>query len=134
MVSTIPTPITIYHRSWLGTGAPDAHGNPTTSLSAPVARKVQSINEFGRRGSSHEVISADYLNRDNTVLEMGVPDTSVYHQQDQVIIGATGVDSNGNPVGGFEFHVEGTPSDNTLGPLPLLGGMIGGAVRVRRVT
>lgn len=133
MVS-IPTPNTIYHRPWIADGGTDAHGNDVRSFGPAVARKVQSINEFGRRGSSHEVISPDYLNRIETVLEIGVPDVSVYAPRDQIIIGATGVDATGQPVGGTEFHIEGTPSNNKLGPLPLLNRMLGGSVRVRRVT
>jgi hypothetical protein len=134
VVVTIPTPITIYHKPWIAEGGTDAHGNAVHDFGTAVARKVQSINEFGRRGSSHEVISSDYLNRVETVLEIGVPDVSIYAPRDQIIIGATGVDGNGIPVGGIEFHVEGVPSDNKLGPLPLLNRMLGGAVRVRRVT
>lgn len=132
-MSTIPTPITLYHqvRAW---GADDAHGNPSSSLAAPVARKVQAISEFGRRGSSHEIVSTDYLLRTETVLEIGVPDPSVYNPDDIVILGATGVDGEGNPIGGTAYHVEGGPSDNRLGPLPLLNRILGGAVRVRRVT
>ena len=130
----IPTPITIYHKPWTATGSTDAHGNPTYGAGAAVARQVQSINEFGRRGSSHEIVSPDFVNRAETVLEIGVPDVSPYNQKDLIIIGATGGDNSGNPIGGLEFHVEGVPSNNKLGPLPLVNRMLGGAVRVRRVT
>ena len=135
---TVPTPITIYHKVFVDSG-PDTwngitHGNPAESWNAPVARQVQAINEFGRRGSSHEIVDADYLNRVETMLEIGVPDVSLYNPRDIVIIGATGVDGQGNPVGGVAFHVEGEPSENRRGPLPLLNKMLGGSVRVRRVT
>jgi len=133
-MASIPAPITVYHRPWITTGATDAHGNPAYALGPTVARKVQAINEFGRRGSSREVVSPDFVNRAETVLEIAVPDATLYHQKDQVIIGATGTDNAGEPVDGLEFHVEGVPSDNKLGPLPLLNRMIGGVVRVRRVT
>jgi hypothetical protein len=133
-VSTVPAPITIYHQVWTDSGTTDTHGNPVAGLAAPVPRQVQAISEFGRRGSSHEIINVDYLNRVETLLEIGVPDVSIYNQQDEVIIGATGVDDDGNPIGGVAFHVEGTPSDNKLGPFPLLNNILGGSVRVRRVT
>jgi hypothetical protein len=132
-VSTIPTPITVWHQVWTETGTLDAHGNPVTFLADPVPRQVQSITEFGRRGSSHEIISPDFLNRAETVLEIGVPDASLYSPKDEIIVGAT-ADDSGLPVGGTAFHVEGQPSDNKMGPLPLLNRMLGGAVRVRRVT
>lgn len=133
-MSTIPTPLTVYHKVWTATGAQDAHGNDVYVFAAPVARKVHSINEFGRRGSSHEVVSPDYLNRTETALEMGVPDGSIYNPKDQIIIGATGVDSNGNPIGGVEYHVEAIPSNNQQGPFTLLNRLVGAAVRMRRVT
>lgn len=132
-MSTVPTPITIYHEVYVE-GANDLHGNPVESWNAPIARQVQSINEFGRRGSSHEIVSPDYLNRVETMLEIGVPDVSVYSPKDLVILGASGVDESGNPIGGVAFHVEGDPSDNKQGPFPLLNRILGGAVRVRRIT
>lgn len=121
-MSTVPTPITILHKVRVWSDEPDAHGNPVSTLADPVERKVQSVNEFGRRGSSHEIVSTDYLERVETMLEIGVPDPSLYGPDDVVIIS------------GVAFHVEGEPSDNRLGPLPLLNRILGGAVRVRRVT
>jgi hypothetical protein len=133
-VSTVPTPITVYHQVWTATGEKDAHGNATFYLAPSVPRKVQAINEFGRRGSSHEIVSADYLERIETMLEIGVPDPTLYNPDDEVIIGASGLDDDGNPIGGFAFKVEGDPSDNRMGPLPLVNRILGGAVRVRRIT
>ncbi len=130
---TVPTPITIYHKAYVK-GVNDAHGNPVESWAVPVARQVQAISEFGRRGSSHEIVYPDYLNRVETTLEIGVPDVSLYSSRDLVVIGATGVDGQGNPVGGVAFHVEGEASENRLGPFPLLNKILGGAVRVRRIT
>jgi hypothetical protein len=132
-MSTIPTPITIYHAAWTE-GVNDAHGNPTESYAAWVARKVQGVAQFGRRGSSHEIVDVDYLARVETVLEIGVADVTVYSERDLVLIGATGVDGDGNPVGGTAFHVESYPDDNRLGPFPLLNKILGGVIRVRRVT
>lgn len=131
---SFPTPITVYHQVWTETGGTDTHGNPVAALAPAVARKVQAINEFGRRGSSHEIIDVDYLLRTETMLEMGVADVTLYNPKDEVIIGATGLDGNGNVVGGTAFHVEGNPSDNRMGPFPLLNKILGGAVRLRRVT
>lgn len=133
-VSTIPTPITIYHQVWTDTGGTDAHGNPVAGLAAPIPRQVQSINEFGQRGSSHEIVNPDYLARVTSVLEIGVQDISIYNERDEVILGASGVDDDGFPIGGTAYHVEGYPTDNRLGPLPLLNNLLGGSVRVRRVT
>jgi hypothetical protein len=129
-MSTVPTPITIYQKVYVE-GADDAHGNPIESWDDPVARKVQSINEFGRRGSSHEIVSPDYLNRVETMLELGVPDVTLYKPKDIVLIGP---DYAGSATEGVAFHVEGDPSENRLGPFPLLNRILGGAVRVRRVT
>ena len=137
-MSTIPAPITVYHQVWTETGTDTldgiTHGNPGGYLAAAVPRKVQAINEFGRRGSSHEIVDVDYLERVETMLEIGVADVTIYNPRDEIIIGATGVDGDGNPIGGVAFHVEGDPSENRSGPLPLLNRLVGGSVRVRRVT
>ena len=135
-MSTIPTPLTIYHQIWTATGDLNHQGDQTFFLAPSIPRKVQAITEFGRRGSSHEIVSADYLARVETMLEIGVPDPTLYNPEDEVIIGASGTqfDDDGNPTDGFAFKVEGDPSDNRMGPLPLLNGILGGAVRVRRIT
>lgn len=133
-MTTVPTPITIYHQVWTQEETLDAHGNPIAYLADPVPRKVQAINEFGRRGSSHEIVDVDYLGRVETLLEIGVTDISLYAEKDLVIIGASGSDEDGNPIGGVAFHVEGVPTNNKTGPFPLLNGLLGGSVRVRRVT
>lgn len=132
-MSSIPTPITVYHLVWVD-GVNDAHGNPAGSLAPAVPRKVYGISQFGRRGSSHEIVDVDYLARVETVLELGVPDCTLYSEKDNVIIGASGLDDDGNVVGGTAFHVESDPDDNRLGPFPLFNKLFGGAVRVRRVT
>jgi hypothetical protein len=95
---------------------------------------VQAINQFGRRGSSHEIVDVDYLDRVETTLVIGVADVTLYSEEDVIIIGATGLDGAGNPIGGTAYHVEGDPTDNRLGPFPLLNKMLGGTIRVRRVT
>ena len=132
-MATIPTPITVYHQAWV-TGVADAHGNPVESYADPVARKVQGISQFGRRGSSHEIVDVDYLARVETVLEIGVPDCTVFSEKDLVTIGASGLGDDGNLIGGTTFHVESYPDDNRLGPFPLFNKLLGGVVRVRRVT
>lgn len=130
-MSTIPATITVYHKAWTETGATDAHGNPVTGYGTAIPRQVQAIS----LAESREIISPDaaYLNRTETLLEMAVPDGSVYAQKDQIILGATGI-ANGDPVGGVEYHVEAVPSDNKLGFLPLLNRMLGAVVQIRRVT
>lgn len=133
-MSTIPAPISIYHQVWTVTGEKDAHGNPVTYWAPAVERKVQAINQFGRRGSSHEIVSADYLARVETTLEISVPDVTIYNERDLVTVGATGLDTDGNPVGGTAFHVEGAGIDNRLGPFPLLNKILGGSVHIRRIT
>lgn len=130
---TIPTPISIMYQAWTE-GDDDAHGNPSGSLAPAVVRKVQAISQFGRRGSSHEIVDVDYLARVETVLEIGVPDPMIYFEKDVITLGATGVDGDGNPVDGTAFHVESYPDDNRTGPFPLFNKLFGGAVRVRRVT
>jgi len=132
-MSTIPAPITIYHQAWT-LGANDTHGNPVESFAAPVPRQVQVVAQFGRRGSSHEIVSPDFLSRVESTLEIAVADPTIYNERDIVIIGATGVDGNGNPVGGTAFHVEGLGIDDRLGPFPLLNKLLGGSIHVRRIT
>lgn len=132
-ITTIPQVLTIYHQKLIN-GGTDGHGNPVQTLAAPVARKVQSISQFGYRGSSHEIVSPDFLARVETTIEIAVSDPSIYSERDQVIVGATGADSQGNPIGGTAFHVEGAPMDDRLGPLPLLNRMLGGSIHVRRIT
>lgn len=132
--SSIPAPITVFHRAWIALGPQDSHGNEEFGLAVAVARRVQCVNEFGRRGSAHEIVSADYVDREDIALEMGVLDVTVYGPLDVVVIGASGVDGDGNPVGGTAYHVDGEPSDNKFFPLPLLNAMVGGAVRLRRIT
>lgn len=133
-MSTIPEPITVYHQVWTATGENDGHGNPVAYLAPAVARRVQAIAQFGRRGSSHEVVSPDYLDRVETTLEIAVADPTIFNERDEIIIGATGLDDDGIPVGGTAFHVEGDAVDDRLGPFPLLNKLLGGAVHVRRIT
>lgn len=135
---SIPTPITVYHKVFVQGGSDMmygvSHGNPSESWVDAVPRAVQAINEFGRRGSSHEIVDVDYLGRVETMLEMGVPDIALYNPRDIIIIGATTLDASGNPTDGVAFHVEGVPSNNQEGPLPLLNNLVGGSIRLRRVT
>lgn len=130
---TIPTPISVWHKAWTAdSNALDGHGNPVVTYAEAVERRAQAIIE----ASSKEVIPPDaaYLNRTETLLKMSVPDVTVYSQRDQIIIGATQFDNYGKPTDGVEYHVEAVPMNNKLGPLPLLNGLVGGTVQIRRVT
>ena len=134
---TIPAPFTVYHQQYLQSDETDAHGNPIASFGPWVARPVQSINDFGNaahRADDREIVDSTLSNRTDVDIELGVPDVTVYHERDIVIVGAEGVDSNGNPVGGTAYHVDGPPSDNRQSPFPLLNNLLGGGLVVRRVT
>jgi hypothetical protein len=134
-VSIVPSPWTVLHieRSW--TGPTDDHNNPTLVESPPVPRKVMSVTQFGRRGSSRELVSPDYVQRTETIIHLAVGDPSLYHPDDQIILWPD-FDATGAyvPDSGTAYWVDGLPSDERNGPWPFLLSLFGGLVRLRRVT
>jgi hypothetical protein len=133
--SIIPSPWTVVHIPRAMTGPPDDHNNPTKIASPPVIRKVMSVTQFGRRGSSREVISPEYLSRTETTIHISVADPTVYKPEDQVLVWPD-FDENGNYVAGsgIAYWVDGVPSDERTGPWPELLAMFGGVVKLRKVT
>lgn len=140
---TIPAPYTAYHQVWTtelddsGNPVKDNHGNNVAYLAPPVPRPVQSINLLGNaefRTDAREVVSSEFTNRSDVLVEVGVPDVSLYKERDVVILNASGADENGNPIGGTAYHVDGPPADNQQSPFPLLSKLVGGGIVVRRVT
>lgn len=113
----------------------DEHGNHPTTKDPPVIRRVMSITQFGRRGSSQEVVSADYALRTETTLQMTVADPPTYQPDDQVLLWPE-LDANDDyvPGSGIAYWVDGEPADDRDGPWPTLLSMFGGVVKLRRVT
>jgi hypothetical protein len=133
----IPTPYTVAHiaRSLSTTGPKDSHGNYTKVSAPAVLRRVQSISQIGRSGSSRAVFTTESQSREETTLQIAVPNPDVYHNGDQVLIDPA-VDANGNYVAGSgtAYWVDGEPSDERRGPWPRYLQEFGGVVKVRRVT
>jgi len=136
MTSIIPSPYPIVHIAReIDTEMDPDTGNPTIVNEAPVVRYVQSIAQFGRRGSSREVISPEYLMRIETQLSVSVADPSVYASDDQMILEPE-LDGGGNYIDGtgVAYWIDGTPSDSREGPWPQYLAVFGGVVHLRRVT
>jgi hypothetical protein len=135
-VSIIPSPWTVCHipRS-IDTTTTDEHGNHPIVDEPPVLRKAMSLTQFGRRGSSREVISPDYLMRAETEVHMAVANPDVYSTEDLVLLNPD-IDASGNyvPESGTAYWVDGMPNDERKGPWPALLSMFGGTVKLRRVT
>lgn len=137
MRQLIPTPYTVVHisRQLDKAGPKDSHGNYQMTESTPVVRKVQSINQLGRRGSSRAVFTTEVQNREEITLHIAVPNPEVYHNGDQVLIDAQiGPTGNYVPGTGTAYWVDGDASDERLGPWPRYLQQFGGTVKLRRVT
>jgi hypothetical protein len=136
-VSIIASPWPVVHvpRAIDPNGPLDDHNNPPLVVGTPVMRKVMSITQFGRRGSSREVISPDYLLRTETTIHISVADPTVYDPDDLVYL-YPDFDDTGTWVSdsGIAFWVDGVPSDERTGPWPWLLALFGGIVKLRRVT
>jgi hypothetical protein len=114
----------------------DRNGNHPLRPLPPVLRTCQSLTQFGKRGSSHSIMSIEFAQRVETTIHMACSDVTPYEDQDQVICFGS-VDEDGNYVGGVQYVVDGDPADDTHGPLgrelyAALG--FGGTVKLRRVT
>jgi hypothetical protein len=135
MSSYIPSPYVVGHAHRAVAGPKDSHGNRTITAGAVVQRRVQSINQFGRRGSSRAIFSTETAGREEVTLHMSVDNPDVYANGDQVLIGAQ-FDSVGNyiPGTGTAYTVDGDPSDERNGPWPRYTKLFGGVVKIRRVT
>lgn len=137
MRQLIPTPYTVAHipRPVDTGGAKDSHGNYQIVPGVAVLRKVQSIDQFGRRGSSRQLFSTENLQSEEVRLAMAVPNPDAYASGDQVLLDPE-VDSNGSYVAntGIAYVVDGDPSDEREGPWQKYLQQFGGIVKLRRVT
>jgi hypothetical protein len=110
-------------------------GNAAIVADPPVVRKVQSISQFGRRGSSHEVISSEYELRTQTEIHLSVANPEVYAPDDQVLLNAEFTSSGQYVSGtGTAYWVDGNPADSRQGPWPQYLAVFGGVVKLRRIT
>jgi hypothetical protein len=130
----IPTPWPVLHTAkTIDMTQTDAHNNYLIIEGAPVVRYAYSFVQFGRRGSTSQIISPEFLNRTETTLHLAVPNPDAYSSGDGVILGGT-VDDEGNYDGGVAYFVDGDPNDERHGPWPNLTQWTGGTVKLRRVT
>jgi hypothetical protein len=120
---------------YIDTTTEDEHGNNPIVEKPPVLRPAMSITQFGRRGSSRELISPDYLLRTETEIHMAVADPQTYSSEDLVLLDPE-VDDTGVyvPASGTAYWVDGVPNDERRGPWPGLLALFGGTVKLRRVT
>ena len=121
-LSVIPSPIDVVHipRTWSAAPDPDT-GNYETVEGAPVVRKVMSVTQFGRFGSSHEVMGADVTERVETRIRMVCADPDTYKPSDLVVINPE-LDTNRDWVvdTGDTYFVDGDEFDERQGPWPTL--------------
>jgi hypothetical protein len=138
MRQLIPTPYSVAHipRSLNKKGPKDSHGNYQMVPGPPTIRKVQSITQFGRRGSSRALFTTERTGEaEEVTLHIAVPNPEVYANGDQVLIDPQ-IDPNGNYVAGtgVAYYVDGDPSDERRGPWPQYLQQFGGIVKLRRVS
>jgi hypothetical protein len=137
VASVIPSPYVICHIKRVMSEEIDAvTGNNVIVAEAPVVRRAQSISQVGRlRGSSHQVLTAEYLKRIETELHIAVADPHEYSPLDQVLLFPE-VDEDGDcvPGTGYAFWVDGLPMDSRQSPWPFCTKAFGGLVRLPRVT
>jgi hypothetical protein len=132
----IPSPWTVVHIArWMDTTQEDEHGNDVWMEDPPVVRRAYSFTQFGRRGSSREVMGPEFQERVETILHMACNDTTVYRASDQVILDPElDVDGCYIPDTGIAYWVDGDPTDERIGPWPALLAWSGGVVKLKRVT
>lgn len=135
-MSIVASPWTVCHIArFIDTTTEDEHGNNPIAEKPPVLRRAMSLTQFGRRGSTREIISPDYLLRTETEIHMAVADPETYSSEDLVLI-EPDIDDAGAyvPDTGTAYWVDGVPNDERLGPWPGLLSMFGGSVKLKRVT
>jgi len=130
---------------WEDTTRKDDHDNWVVVDDPPVVRNYYDVSQFGRRGSSHQVMGPEFQERTETILHMSVPDPTSYSAGDQIILYATldqDVDGNytyspttpdGEP-NGVAYWVDGDPAEDRVSPWPRLTMQFGGVVKIRRTT
>jgi hypothetical protein len=118
-----PASIEIQHQIWTATGT-DTHGNPTGTLSAPIARLIIGIQQLG--DGRVDPISVDYDERTITDLILEVPDPTLYKKLDNVLVN--------NGIQWLTYEVQGKPVSWSRGlPWQRYAPIFGGTVHVRRV-
>jgi hypothetical protein len=136
-VSLFAEPYSVCHiPRRVDTTTTDRNGNHPLRPLPPVIRTCQSLTQFGKRGSSHSILSIEYAQRVETTIHMACSDVTPYQDQDQVLCFGS-VDETGSYVNGTAYVVDGDPANDTHGPLgqavyQSLG--FGGTVKLRRVT
>lgn len=134
-MTLIPQPYRVVHMTQVsGVYDPDT-GNEREAYEPAVVRRAQQITQIGRRGSSHEVISAEFVDRVETHLKMNVLNPTLYKQHDRVLLNAE-FDTSGDWVAGtgVAYVVNGDPFDERKGPWRQLYQQFGGDVTLRRAT
>lgn len=104
-------------------GDPDEHGNlPGDLAEDPTPRKVIAFYSDAQT-QTREPVTAEYVARYLSRLVMLVEDPTVFGPQDEVEIGSTRYEIDGDPVEGDWRH----------GPFPMVNRLFGGEVHLRRV-
>jgi len=135
-MSIIPSPWPVVHIARrLNLTVEDDHGEHPVETLTPVVRRAMSYIQHGRNGSSHQVMSAEFVERTETTLGMTVADTTLYEPQDQVFIfPELNPDKTWQVNTGLAYWVDGVPTDERVGPWPGLLKIFGGTVKLRRVS
>jgi hypothetical protein len=115
----LPEPYTLTHHHWVQ-NVPyeeDAHGNAKGHWVNTVRRFIAS-----RELAVSDVVDAAYVGRSVTDMEIAVRDPAPYGERDEVT------------VDGVRYQMQGRPLSDLKGPFPQYNRLLGGRLRVRRVT
>lgn len=127
-MAVLDAEVPVMHRVWVQNSAPQPRHGQTAEgeLSEPVERFVYQIYPARWQRPVPDPINIEDLSRTETNLIMDVPDSSVYKNQDQVL------------VNGIAFVVQGLPAFEDWGDgrqiMNTYDDMFGGQVLIRRVT
>lgn len=127
-MAVLDAEVPVMHRAWVqNSGSQPRHGQAAEgTLSDPVERFVYQIYPARWQRPVPDPINIEDLARTETNLLMDVPDSSIYKNQDQVL------------VNGKAFVVQGRPEFESWGDgmqiMSEYDDMFGGTVLIRRVT
>lgn len=110
------------HYPWVPADDDDAHGNLGGALAAPVARKAIAFFPTGN-SQSREPVTAEHAARYLSRLTMLVEDGSPFTHRDEVEIGGTRYEVDGDPAEG----------DWSKGPFPMVNKLFGAEIHLVRV-
>lgn len=126
-----PAVITVEHQVWVwdtdvdDNKILDADGNPTGALADPVDRKIIGFQQL--HDGRVDPINPDYVERTITDIIMEVPDGTVYHKLDRVLLNRTADEW-------LAFEVQGrTPTWQQGIPWQHYARLFGDTVHIRRV-